>query len=214
MKRYIRSDSQITVDKQQYIFDYITQRDPKFDADKDQLISEIGVRFYAGDSSDMSYAMVYLWLPDKLKDYIRWTKRFEQRNQSALQDFARTIYRWYGSNAPVICIWVDQGCSVFYINSLDMILIRIDNDGTDRSGYWTKYLITAINTNEFTIGYKEPLGYNSNAIGYVKKNGSTIMHDDIPHDANGRNNAYIALGLDSIYNCAIDFLEDNSCFRY
>ena len=215
MKKYIQCASQITADKQEYIFNFIAQGDPKFDSKKEELIPKIRFRV-AND--DPACSTLYLYLPEELTDYLKWHKAFHERNQAALQDFARMLYRWSGASTPAIHIWVDMntGSNFYYINSLDMVLVRIDHDGYDRSGYWTKYLITARNTNEFTIGYQVSYMRYSDRTGYVKKNGTTIMRESIPSDADSRDNAYIALGIGSTYEygCVVDFLAANSCFKY
>ena len=218
MKKYVRCATQVTEDKQQYIFDFITQGDTKLNSIKEQLIPNISFRT---DRMVTSCDTVYLKLPEELKDYLEYDKPFKKRNQVALQDFARMLFRWSGASTPAINIFVGIGCSIHYINSLDMVIVPIDHDGYDRTGYWTKYLITAGNTNEFTIGYTEPdmfssrLG-NSNRVGYVKKNGSTILRENIPDGVHSKENAYIALGLNSTYDYTpvIDFLENHNCFQY
>jgi hypothetical protein len=214
MKRYIRCASQITTDKQEYIFNFITQGNPKFDSIKDQLIPNISFR---ASKLVTDCDTVYLHLPDELKDYIKWDKPFKKRNQTALQDFARMIYHWSGVSTPAINIWVDMDAQFHYINSIDMVLIAIDHDGYDRTGYWTKYLITANNTNEFTIGYQVSYMSYADRTGYVKKNGTTIMQESIPSDANSSNNAYIAFGLNFggyDFTAIIDFLSKHNCFQY
>ena len=214
MKKYIRCESQITVDKQQYIFDFITQGNPEFDSIKDQLIPDISFR---ARKLVTGCDTVYLRLPDKLEDYLKYGKSFKNRNQASLQDFARKLYYWSGVSTPAIDIFVDIGCSVHYINSLDMLIVPIDHDGYDRTGYWTKYLITANNTNEFTIGYQVSYMHYSDRTGYAKKNGTTIMQESIPSDANSGNNAYIAFGLNFggyDFTTVIDFLSKHSCFQY
>ena len=216
MKKYIKCESQITADKLQRIFDFITQEDPKFDATRDQLIPKIRVwtKVY-----DPACATIFLTLPEELKDYLKNTKPFHKRNQASLQDFAQMLYRWSGLNTPAVHIYtgvVGRGCDIYYINSLDMILVPFEDDGYDRRGYWTKYLITAVATNEFIIGYKVFSDDYRDRGGYMMKNGSTIMKENIPAGASKNDNAYLALGVGgpSNYTCVIDFLEKYGCFKY